>query len=47
MEKKLKPYTKWGILLAALMGVFLHFLYDLTGNSVWAGLFSPVNESVW
>lgn len=47
MEKRMKSYTKWGILLAVGLGILLHFLYDFAGKSVWAALFSPVNESVW
>lgn len=47
MEKRIKSYTKWGMLLVVLLGISLHFLYELTGKSMWAGLFSPINESVW
>lgn len=47
MQKKLNFYTRLGFLLTALAGTFLHFLYGLSGNSLWAGLFSSVNESVW
>lgn len=47
MEKRIKSYTKWGLLLVVSLGILLHFLYDLTGKSMWAGLFSPVSESVW
>lgn len=28
-------------------GALLHFVYKLSGNSKIAGIFSPVNESVW
>ena len=47
MEKRMKSYTKWGMLLVIFLGVVLHFLYEFTGKSVWAGLFSPINESIW
>ena len=47
MEKRLKSYTKWGMLLVAFLGILLHFLYEFTGKSMWAGFFSPINESVW
>ena len=36
-----------GFLFTAILGTFLHFLFDLTGGSLLAGLFSAVNESIW
>lgn len=30
-----------------LLGVFLHFAYDLSGKNMLVGIFTPVNESVW
>lgn len=47
MQKKLNFFTKLGFLLTALAGTFLHFLYGLTGKTLWTGLFSSINESVW
>ena len=32
---------------AILLGVFLHFAYDISGNNALVGIFTPVNESVW
>jgi len=29
------------------LGVFWHFLFDITGENRFIGLFAPVNESVW
>ena len=29
------------------MGIVGHFLYSLSGNNTFVGLFMPVNESVW
>ena len=29
------------------LGVLFHFVYDWTGESVVAGLFTPINESIW
>ena len=29
------------------LGVLFHFVYDWTGESAVAGLFTPVNESTW
>ena len=36
-----------GMLLVAVLGSLFHFVYDWTGQSWLAGLFFPVNESVW
>lgn len=36
-----------GFLFVSIFGTFLHFLFDLTGGNILAGLFSPVNESIW
>ena len=44
MSKKL---TAVGILLVSICGTFLHFVYGFSGESFIAGLFAPVNESVW
>lgn len=30
-----------------MLGTFLHFLFDLRGQSVIAALFLAVNESIW
>ena len=42
--------TGWqvaGFLFTAVAGTLLHFLYDWSGESRIAGLFSAVNESIW
>lgn len=45
--------TRWrrweivGLLWTLAAGNLLHFVYDWTGQSVAAGLFSAVNESTW
>jgi len=36
-----------GFLFVSIAGTFLHFLYDITGNNLAAGLISAVNESIW
>ncbi len=36
-----------GLLWTLAAGNLLHFVYDWTGQSVAAGLFSAVNESTW
>lgn len=34
-------------LFVVLFGVFLHFVYKLSGNNPIVGLLAPVNESIW
>lgn len=49
-QKNLSAPEKWilcGIPVLFLAGSILHFLYDLTGKTLIAALFSPVNESIW
>lgn len=44
------PYKKIIIIaciVSILLGVFLHFAYELSGNNTIVGIFAPVNESVW
>ena len=36
-----------GFLFTAIVGTFLHFLFELTGGHPVAALFSAVNESIW
>lgn len=45
--KLLKRYTIIGIIFVLITGTFAHFLYDWTGRNHIAGLFTPVNESIW
>lgn len=40
-------YTISGIIFVSLLGTLSHFFYDWSGKNPAAGLFSPVNESVW
>ena len=42
--KNLELYT---LILACIMGVIFHYIYDWSGKSFIAGLFFPTNESVW
>lgn len=34
-------------IICILLGVFLHFAYELSGKNVLVGMIAPVNESVW
>ncbi len=41
---------KWiikGIPALFIIGSFLHFAYEFSGNLLWVGAFAPVNESIW
>lgn len=37
----------WAFIIIGILGTFLHFTYDLSGENLIVGLFSPVNESIW
>ena len=44
------PVPVWqvaGFVFTAVLGTFLHFLFDLTGGSLITALVSAVNESIW
>ena len=45
--KILKRRTIGGIAFVLIVGTLSHFLYEWTGKNFVAGLFTPVNESVW
>ena len=48
--KTLTKAEKWillGIPVLFIIGSAMHFLYGITGNSTFIGIFAPVNESVW
>ncbi len=36
-----------GIPILFLIGSFLHFLYNFSGDNILIGIIAPVNESVW
>ena len=46
--KEAIPYWQMvGFVFTAVVGTFLHFLFDWTGGNVVIALFSAVNESIW
>lgn len=47
MSKSISYWQVAGFLFTSIFGTFLHFLYDLSGYSDIAALFSAVNESIW
>ena len=47
MKQSIPQWQIAGFLFTAIAGTFLHFLFDITGSSILAALFSAVNESIW
>lgn len=45
--KGLKSYMIAGIIFVSILGTLFHFVYNWSGNNVFVGLFTPINESVW
>ena len=43
----LKKLTFIGIIFTIILGTISHNVYPWTGNNFIAGLFSPVNASIW
>lgn len=44
---ELKNYIIKGIIFVSITGTLLHFVYNWSGNNTLAGIFAPVNESIW
>lgn len=36
-----------GIPILFIVGFFMHYIYEWSGNSLIVGIFAPVNESIW
>ena len=47
MKRSISLWQFYGFLFASVLGTFLHFLYDLSGESVLVAPFSATNESTW
>lgn len=47
MKHSISYWQVAGFLFTSILGTFLHFLFDISGQSVVAALFSAVNESIW
>ena len=47
MKQTISRWQMGGFLFTSVLGTALHFLFDLTGGSAVAALFSAVNESIW
>ena len=44
---KIKTWQIIAVLVCIILGVILHFTYELSGENLIVGLFSAVNESTW
>lgn len=47
MQKTLNKYTLTGIIISAVVGTLLHFVFAWSGEAPIVGAFSAVNESTW
>ena len=47
MRKSIFYWQVTGFIFTITLGVFLHFLFDMTNRNMIAALFSAVNESIW
>ena len=47
MKRSISLWQLMGFAITSLGGTILHYLYDLSGQSVFAAPFSGVNESTW
>lgn len=45
MNQRTRNFLRY--LFVVLLGVFLHFAYELSGENPIVGLFALVNESIW
>lgn len=45
--KDLKLYMLKGVLLVSVLGTLLHFAYSWSGENLFVGIFTPINESIW
>lgn len=47
MKRSIKAWSLLGFAVTSLLGTLLHFVYDWTGESIFAAPISAVNESTW
>ncbi len=47
MKRSISLWQFYGFLFTSALGTFLHFLYDLSGESALVAPFSAINESTW
>lgn len=46
-QHSLKKTELVSFVIASALGVLFHFMYEWTGENAIAGLFFPINESIW
>ena len=46
-KKLLLKFQVLSFFLDAILGVFLHFTYEISNNNPIVGIFSAINESTW
>ena len=44
---KIKTWQIITVIVCIILGILLHFTYELSGENMIVGLFSAVNESTW
>ena len=47
MYRRLNIFLIIGTVFTIITGTLLHFVYEWSGESLFVGIFSPINESVW
>lgn len=47
MKRQIGLWQLMGFAITSLGGTLLHFLYDFSGEAIWAAPFSGTNESTW
>ena len=47
MKQSISYWQVAGFLFTSILGTFLHFLFDLSGQHLIVAIFSAVNESIW
>lgn len=47
VKQKLLKFEIISFIFISLLGVFLHFAYDLSNQNALVGIFSAINESTW
>ena len=47
MKRQIGLWQLMGFAITSLGGTLLHFLYDFSGEAIWAAPFSGANESTW
>lgn len=47
LERKVRAWSLIGFFTIVLLGSLFHFVFEWTNRSALAGIFVPVNESVW